>query len=279
MNGTIFYCLIIALSFVVGCRDPKDGDLEKAIKDLEQDIDHFGKTMETDIVNPGIPSKGLTERINAIPDETAQKKLRERLADYVYSIDLTKVPRDKYSRRGEFKGFVRDFTDSGMFSKRALSFLEIWDLRFRYLGWHRRELEKIRAKRPYPDGVSRWISPSGRIDWKFERSKHKEVLDYQLWLDSYDSLAKLFEQTLGWWETKLLETERVYVNASELAEVTARFENFVGRKVRTLRQCDDDFYADRRCLYPHYVAMPGGIKEAWSKVEAENMTKASPNSD
>ena len=258
---------------LLGCRDSKEIALEKAIKNLEQDIDHFGKTMENEVINPGIPNAELTERINAMPDERTRQKLRERLAEYVYSIELLKVPLDKYDRRGWFKGYVRDFTNSGMFSKCALTFSETWRLRFRYLEWLRRQVENVCAKRPYPDGVFVRMTPSGQFSWRSERGKSKVELDYCMWLDTYNRDAMSFEQTVSWWEGKLLRTERAYTDPTELDEVTAQFEKLVGRKLRTMKQCEDDLNADKRYFYPIYVATPEGIKEAWSTAEADNMTK------
>ena len=267
----ILLCVLFA-----GCRDSEEVALTKAVKALEQDIDHFGKTMETEVINPGIPNAELTDRVNAVPDEGMRQKLRERLADYVYSIDLSKVPLDKYGRRGWFEKYVRDFTDSGMFSGREPPFSVTWRLRFRYLEWHRRQVENVCAKRPYPDGVSVRITPSGRFSWRSERGKSKVRQDYLMWLDRYNGRAKSFERTVGWWEMKLVATERAYTDPNELDEVTARFERLVGRKLRTLKQCEDDLYANKRYFYPYYVAMPEGIKEAWSKAEAENMMKGKP---
>ena len=74
----------------------------------------------------------------------------------------------------------------------------------------------------------------------------------------------------------LLRTERAYTDPNELDDVTARFEKLVGRKLRSLKQCQDDLYADRRYIYPIYVATPEGIKDAWSTGEAENMMKGKP---
>ena len=97
-----------------------------------------------------------------------------------------------------------------------------------------------------------------------------------MWLDTYNGRAKSFELTVSWWEGKLLRTERAYTNPTELDEVTAQFEKLVGRKLRTIKQCEDDLYADKRYFYPIYVATPEGIKEAWSEAEAENMMKGKP---
>ena len=264
----ILLCVLLA-----GCRDSEEVALTKSIRALEQDIDRFGSTMETEVINPLIPSKHLTDRINAMSDEGTRQKLRERLADYVYSIDLSKVPLDKYDRRGWFKGYVRDFTDSGMFSEYTPSFSETWRLRFRYLEWLRRQVEKVCAKRPYPDGFAVRITPSGRFSCWSERGKSKGRLDYLQWLDTYNRNAKSFELTVSWWEGMLIRTERAYTDPTELDEVTARFEKLVGRKLRTMKQCEDDLNADKRYFYPIYVATPEGIKEAWSTAEAENMTK------
>ena len=109
-----------------------------------------------------------------------------------------------------------------------------------------------------------------------ERGKSKVRWDYRVWLDTYNRSAKSFELTVSWWEGKLLRTEHAYTDPVELDEVTARFEKFVGRKLRTLKQCQDDLHADRRYIYPIYVATPEGIKEAWSEAEAENMMKVEP---
>ena len=73
-----------------------------------------------------------------------------------------------------------------------------------------------------------------------------------------------------------VRTERAYTDQSELDDVTARFEKLVGRKLRSLKQCQNDLYADRRYIYPIYVATPEGVKEAWSEAEAENMKKGVP---
>ena len=273
IKNVLTFLLCVTL---LGCRDSKEVALEKAIKDLEQDIDRFGSTMETEVINPLIPSKLLTDRINAMADEGTRQKLRERLADYVYSIDLSKVPRDKYSRGVAFKIYVRHFTDRGMFSERALTFSETWRLRFRYLEWLRRQVESVCAKRPYPDGVSMRKTTDGQFSWWSERGKWKVKWDYRCWLDTYNGYAKSFELTVGWWEGKLLRTERAYTDQSELDDVTARFEKLVGRKLRSLKQCQNDLYADRRYIYPIYVATPEGVKEAWSEAEAENMKKGVP---
>ena len=276
MGRIEFFFAILLCVLLAGCRDSEEVAFTKAVKALEQDIDHFGKTMEAEVINPLVPSKQLTDRINAMPDEGTQQKLRERLADYVYSIDLSKVPLDKYDRRGWFKGYVRDFTNSGMFSGRALAFSETWRLRFRYLEWLRRQVEKVCAKRPYPDGFAVRIASDGQFFLWSERGKSKVRWDYRMWLDTYNGRAKSFELTVSWWEGKLLRTERAYTNPTELDEVTAQFEKLVGRKLRTLKQCEDDLYADRRYIYPIYVATPEGIKEVWSKVASENMMKGKP---
>ena len=269
------FAILLCVS-LAGCRDSEEVALAKAVRTLEQDIDRFGSTMETEVINPLVPSKQLTDRINEMPDEATRQKLRERLADYVYAIELSKLPLDKYDRRGWFKGYVRDFTDSGMFSGREPPFSETWRLRFRYLEWLRREVEIVRVKRPYPDGLAVRIASDGRFFLWSERGKSKVRWDYRVWLDTYNRSAKSFELTVSWWEGKLLRTEHAYTDPVELDEVTARFEKFVGRKLRTLKQCQDDLYADRRYIYPIYVATPEGIKEAWSEAEAENMMKGKP---
>ena len=266
---------ILLCALLAGCRDSKEVALEKAVRALEQDIDRFGATMETEVIVPGIPNKQLTDRINALPDEGIQQRLRERLADYVYSIDLLKIPADKYARDVAFENYVRRFTDSGMYAKRACSFAETWRLRFRYFGWLQREIERIREKRKYPDGVSRRVT-SGTGHWKCSRENWPKVLDFEYWLGLYNDLASSYEQTVGWWEMKLVSTERAYINPVELDNVAARFEKLVGRKLRSLKQCQDDLYADRRYIYPIYVATPEGIKDAWSTGEAENMMKGKP---
>lgn len=271
-----FSFAILLCALLAGCRDSDEVALERAIRVLEQDIDRFGATMETEVIVPGIPNKQLTDRINALPDEGARRRLRERLADYVYSIDLSKVPVDKYDRGLAFENYVRRFTDRGMYTGRASTFSETWRLRFRYLEWLRRQVENVCAKRPYPDGFAVRVAPSGQFSWRSERGKSKDRLDYLRWLDTYNGRAKSYELTIGWWEGKLIRTERAYTDPNELDEVTSRFEKLVGRKLRTLKQCEDDLYADRRCFYPIYVATPEGIKEAWSTAEEENMKKGTP---
>ena len=271
-----FSFAILLCALLAGCRDSKEVALEKAVRVLEQDIDRFGATVETEVINPHIPNEQLTDRINALPDVGIRQRLRERLADYVYSIDLSKVPVDKYDRRGWIRGYVRHFTDSGMYAKCACSFAETWRLRFRYLEWLRRQVEMVREKRPYPDGFAVRVAPSGKFSWWSERGKSKNRLDYLQWLDTYNGRAKSYEQTIGWWEGKLIRTERAYTDPNELDEVTARFEKLVGRKLKTMKQCEDDLNADKRYFYPIYVATPEGIKEAWSTAEAENMTKVKP---
>lgn len=269
MNKSHCVCTLVALFLLAGCRDEKDNSVYDVSSKLSADFGrHFAMMTNANTEGHAFADRIMGELLS-VPDLGSRKQLFGRWRQTALKFDYHALPftEDNDPRRGRCASMMDDLFTK-VFPRAAESEEEKWHIKLEYLGWLRARAMAVATKRPYPKGV--FATKDNRL--AKVRGYRNALMEYDRWLRRYNGFSHVYELRLFEFES-LFQHVKVNMAPETVKRIADEIERFLGRKVRTKEQCDSDFYGKRRVELPEYVPTPEGIKEAWSKAEAENMEK------
>ena len=269
MKRSYSVCTLVALFLLAGCRDEKDNLVHDVSRKLSADFDRHFAMMTNANTEGHAFADGVMQELLSVSDPALRKRLLSRWRQSTLKFDYHSLPftEDNDPRRGRCMSMMDDLFTK-VFPRAAASEEEKWRIKLEYLGWLRARAIAVATKRPYPKGV--FATKDNRL--AKVHGYNKALEEYKRWLRRYNGFSHVYELRLFEFES-LFQHVKVNMAPETVKRIADEIERFLGRKVRTKEQCDSDFYGKRRVELPEYVPTPEGIKEAWSKAEAENMEK------
>lgn len=277
-RAIIAFLGIVLIQFLLaGCwREPMENErpndeVQRQCAKIEKGILRHRAAMRRGSGNPIGCGDELVKEIKRLTDRDLKRKYIEQWADDVYSFDLDALHYDATGHGLSVWKQIKKFTETVMWQW-AESYDEGWNAYLRYFSWCREQLGKMKNKRPYPKGAKPVWTRSGDVHWEIEDGSRKDYLEFAWWLENYNNFTAEYENTLTTKEAKFSSACEL-MSQSEAITVRNKFEQFLGRKVRTTEQWRNDWRAQRRYEFPAYVATPEGIRECWTKAEEEAAKK------
>ena len=146
-----------------------------------------------------------------------------------------------------------------------------YDMRIRHLAWLRRQIRLLAPSRTYPAGVKMTWTLGGTGHWDVRREDYPKLRRYQSQMARYLRCAGNFDSSVEWCERTLDADDYNHdlVAKAEVAAIRERLSAFLGRRLRTRKECDADTADGRRRDFPYLVPTPDGLVECWTRAEVE----------
>ena len=252
--------------FLLGCHET-----DRELRDIEREIAGFPDALLSGPANHFKEAEELSRRIDSLGSQAERDACFEKWAEALYGFDLTRIPFGETLRFGWCVQLMFDFAVSMMYGDRAMSRTEEYDMRIRHLAWLRRQIQLLSPSRTYPAGVKMTWTLGGTGHWDVRREDYPKLRRYQSQMARYLRCAGNFDSSVEWCE-RTLDTDDYDFDPVAKAEVTAireRLSAFLGRRLRTRKECDADTADGRQRDFPYLVPTPDGLVECWTRAEVE----------
>jgi len=266
MKIQIAFFAVFACLFGAGCRKEEQTDNEKWLDIARQDFRRYGELLTRGGGNPNAFAHETAAKLQAMPDGRLRSACFKEWADVVLQFDFTKTPIDDgLAQAGRSWSAVRDLFENTL-RYQTRTFEERWELQLRYLEWCRLQIRELEKLPTCPKGVRRVWLVNGQGHWEVEKASRDDFAEYVAKLERYNSFAEEYESHLLNREAKFgkyCEGE----SGEVVARISARFEKFLGRKIRSESEWKSDFAEKRRREFPTLVPTPDGLVKCWDNGE------------
>lgn len=251
--------LFAVITALVGCCDKDEIVACEHVRELSDRIDRHFRVMTTDAdVNGYDLANKLMQDILLLPDEKKRKRLFEQWKTKALEFNYNALP-IKHNDPGRGRSFsMMEDLFRHVFPRAASTEEEKWNIKLEYLGWLRRMAKDLSAKRDYPLGV--YVSDQNRL--LAQRGFRKALNEYRDWLYGYNWNSMVYEREMNWMESQFRSEEKT-MNPEVKESIVGLIEGFLGRKLRTKKECEKDSYAKRRVEFPIFVPTADGLKYSW----------------
>ena len=254
----------LLLLFAGGCRD-RHADL----RGVARDVAGLHDTLLKGGVNPFAEVERLSDRIVTLEVPEERDAGFDMLAESLYSFDLKQIPVDDSPHFGWCVRLMSYFAESMMYAHRAMSHAEEYGIRIRHLAWLRRQIQSQSPARAYPVGVRMAWTLSGEGHWDVRRKDYPQLRRYQCQMARYSKCVGEFDSSVEWCERTLDTDDYDFETKEELDAAREKLSAFLGRKLRTRKECDADTADGRRRDFPYLVPTPDGLVECWTRDEVK----------
>lgn len=165
--------------------------------------------------------ESLSREVENSGDADSRKALHDRIGERLLSADI-KEP--SYRQQSEYAACVMRFGYHEGMGHRNETLIGAWETRLRVLNWLRGELKRL--------------APAVPID--LSKADRATQLTYRRWRACYNSMASEYEKTVRWMEQALLPPTLEGLSEADQKILISRVEAFLGRKIRTVRECERD---------------------------------------
>jgi len=258
MKNMLVVTLIITLHMLAGCGDKNVSAGEDPIRRFSASIDqHFA--MMTNANTEGLAfAEDLMQEILAISNLMQRCQVVDCWRRTALKFDYNSVPISHSDpSRGRCLVMMEDLYRN-TFPRAAETEEARWLIRLEYLGWLRKMVMDVSAKRKYPKGV--YVVKGTRL--KAERGCRDSLVQYRDWLNNYNGYSLKYEKDLRWFESQFADRAK-HMSPETKASLTAKIEKYLGRKMRTEKECDAEWQSNRRVTFPSYVPTTVGLEEKW----------------
>lgn len=259
MNYLHVIGLCATLAILTGCSDKNEVAVRDPIRELSEGFDrHFNIMVTNANVKGHELANKLMQDLLALPNVEDRKRLFGEWRKKALTFDYNALPLIHNDPcRGRSFSMMKNLFMS-VFPLAAETEEEKWAIRIEYLGWFRKTVQELAPKRGYPKGV--YVVNGNRL--KAEGGSRKEFEEYKDWLNNYNWNSMRYENELSWMEIQFHAAAKD-MDAETRERIAALIENFMGRKLRTQKECENDAYGKRRVVFPNYVPTSTGLKEEW----------------
>lgn len=194
-------------------------------------IDECVERLTTVGASSGGTLSALSREVESLEDARLRKACQERIEEQLLSADIRDLP---YGRQADYLSFVLRFGYREDMGRRDMTEIEVWKMRLRVLARVRGELERLQPIKPI----------------NLVTADRKTVASYRKWRMCYNSVSGEYEKTLRWMEQALLPPTLDGMSASDQKTLTALVERFLGRKMRSVSECERDAASGRTAVFP-----------------------------
>lgn len=238
---------------------------ERELRDIEREIAEFPDLLLSGPANHLKEADELSGRIDSLRGRAERDACFEKWAEALYSFDLTRIPSEETLRFGWCVQLMFDFAVCMMYGDRAMSHAEEYGMRLRHLAWLRRQIRLLSPARDYPAG---WTL-GGTGHWNVPRADDSQLRRYQSQVARYLRCVGNFDSSVEWCERTLDAEDDDFEAKEDVDSARRRLSAFLGRRLRTRKECDADAAEGRRRDFPYLVPTPEGLAECWTRAEVE----------
>ena len=228
MIGLSRICALTGLVLLVaGC----SVDNKKEQDGVSARIDACVDVLRTNGVSFVRTLESLSREIEICGDARSRKALHDKVEERLLSADIKDL---SYRQQSEYVAGVMRFGYHEGMGRPNETVLDAWYARLRVLNWLRGELRRL--------------APVAPID--LSKTDRATQVAYRRWRACYNSLAAEYEKTVRWMEQALLPPTLESLPEADQKILTLRVETFLGRKVRSARECERDAASGRAVEFP-----------------------------
>lgn len=221
------YVRTVLVVLVTGCSAEN-----KSVKEsLSARIDACVDGLQTNGVAFVRTLESLSQEVENCGDESSRKALHDKIEARLLSADMKGL---SYRQRSEYVASVLRFGYHEGMGCRSETLMDAWDTRLRVLSWLRGELKRM--------------APVAPID--LSKADRATQFSYRRWRACYNSMASEYERTVRWMEQALLPPTLEGMSEADQKILISRVEVFLGRKIRTVQECERDAALGRAMEFP-----------------------------
>lgn len=116
---------------------------------------------------------------------------------------------------------------------------DAWNMRMKYLVWMRTQAKRFYGDGNLPDGITRLKSGGLQI------LDGKAYEQYSKRRGAYNFIAAAYNERLNYAEKRFPNPSDGKIDETRIPELKKKIEKFLGRPMRTPKQCDEDWYNNK----------------------------------
>ena len=223
--------VVLALTFVGCARIP--ADVEAKIDAIAMSTGHPWKQWVADV-------DALLADVKELQDERLRVMCLLHFSDRMTEVDLLDPNiRSLQTATDEMIDECVYRIPDSMYYLSGASMDEVWDVRLKIFDWMQKQ-----AKRLYGDGKL----PKGLTRHKNGGLVITDPDAYQRWADrrnAYRKITSAYKERLNYTEKRFPNPSDGKIDETRIPELKKKIEKFLGRPMRTPKQCDEDWYNNK----------------------------------
>ena len=228
MKMELKICVLAGLAALVSSCSVENNNVKESVSAR---IDACVDGLRTNGVSSVRMLGALSREIESCGDADVRKTLHDKMEERLLSADIKGFP---YRQQSEYAVCVMRFVYHEGMGRQSETALDAWSVRLRVLNWFRGELERLRPVEPI----------------ELSKADRATQIAYRRWRACYNSMASEYEKTVRWMEQTLLPPTLEGLSEADRKILISRVEAFLGRKIRTVRECERDAALGRAVEFP-----------------------------